>query len=91
MENLLVVLQNRLAECPTRDRAGLVHRLRGLRRRLREGKPVDRGLEQLTRELEAAANRLKERRAQLPIPTFDNALPINAHRETIAAAIRDHQ
>ncbi|MCB1920917.1 MAG: ATP-dependent RNA helicase HrpA [Candidatus Competibacteraceae bacterium] len=91
VENLLTLLHNRLTECPTRDRAGLAHRLRGLRRRLREGKPVDRGLEQLTCELEAAANRLKERRAQLPIPAFDDALPINAHRETIAAAIRDHQ
>ncbi len=78
-------------ECPTRDRARLANRLRGLRRRLREGKPVDQGLAQLTRELEAAAARLDERRARLPLPSFEDHLPINAHRERIAAAIRDHQ
>ena len=81
----------RLSHCPIRDRGGFARRLRGLRQRAREGKPVDRGLEQLSTELEASAARLAERRAVLPVPEFDDSLPINAHRETIAAAIRDHQ
>jgi len=87
----LTALQNRLAECPTHDRVRLASRLRGLQRRLHQGKPVDRGLEQLTNELEAAAVRLDERRARLPVPTFDDHLPISAHRQAVAAAIRDHQ
>ncbi len=90
MEKILISLQNRLLECPLRERAALARRLQNLRRRQREGQPVDHGLEQLTVALDAAAARLSERRAKLPIPTFDDRLPINAHREAIAAAIRDH-
>jgi ATP-dependent helicase HrpA len=90
VEKTLIFLQNRLLECPTRDRAALARRLQGLRRRWRDGKPFNHGLEQLTVDLDAATARLSERRATLPIPTFDDSLPINAHREAIATAIRDH-
>ncbi len=91
MEKLLSALHARLSDCPIRDRALFARRLRGLRQRWREGKPVDRGLEQLTAEVDAAAARLRERRTALPVPTFDDSLPINAHRDAIAAAIREHQ
>ncbi len=63
MENIPTLLQNRLAKCPIRERALLARRLDNLRRRLRDGRPVDRGLEELTAELDAAAARLRERRA----------------------------
>ncbi|KAB2927904.1 MAG: ATP-dependent RNA helicase HrpA [Candidatus Contendobacter sp.] len=86
---MLAVLHARLSECPTRDRAAFARRLRVLRQR--EHKPVDRALEQLAAEVDAATLRLQERRAALPVPTFDDSLPINAHRAAIAAAIRDHQ
>jgi ATP-dependent helicase HrpA len=66
-------------------------RLHGLRHRWREGQPIERGLEQLSAAVDAAAARLRERRAALPVPTFDDRLPINAHREAIAAAIHEHQ
>ncbi len=91
MEKTLIFLQNRLLECPTRDRATLARHLQSLHRRQRAGQPIERALEQLTAELEAAALRLNKRRAALPVPTFDEALPINAQREAITAAIRDHQ
>ncbi len=91
MENIPAVLQNRLAECPTRERALLARRLHNLRRRLHDGRPVDRGLEELAAELDAAAARLRERRAALPLPSFDDSLPINVHRDAIAAAIGNHQ
>jgi ATP-dependent helicase HrpA len=91
VEHLFVSLQARLSDCSIRDRASLARRLRGLRQRSREGKPVDRGLEQLAAEVDAAAARLRERRAALPVPTFDDSLPISAHRDAIAAAIRAHQ
>ncbi|MFO1372577.1 MAG: hypothetical protein U1F42_09355 [Candidatus Competibacteraceae bacterium] len=42
MEKILAVLQDRLAECPTRDRALLARRLQGLRRRWRDGKARSR-------------------------------------------------
>jgi ATP-dependent helicase HrpA len=85
------LLQARLTECPIRDRVALTRRLQSLHRRQRDGKPVDRAMVQWVAELDAAAIRLRERRAALPQPNFDDSLPINAHRESIAAAIRDHQ
>ncbi len=91
VEALLSALQARLAECPTRDRASLARRLHGLRHRWREGQPIERGLEQLGAEVEAAAARWRDRRAALPVPTFDDSLPINAQRQTIAATIATHQ
>ncbi|TVR66823.1 MAG: ATP-dependent RNA helicase HrpA, partial [Candidatus Competibacteraceae bacterium] len=91
VESVLSALQARLADCPIRDRALFTRRWHGLRHRWREGQPIERGLEQLSAAVEAAAARLGERRAALPVPTFDDSLPINAHREAIAAAIRAHQ
>lgn len=91
VEALLSALQARLAECPPRDRASFARRLHGLCRRWREGQPIERGLEQLGAEMDAAAARWRDRRAALPVPTFDDSLPINAQREAIAAAIRTHQ
>jgi ATP-dependent helicase HrpA len=90
VEKTLISLQNKILECPTRDRAVLARRLQGLRHRWRDGKPFDQSLEQLRVELDAATARLRERRAALPVPTFDDSLPINTHREAIAVAIRDH-
>ena len=91
MEKLIAALRTRLSDCPTRDRAAFARRLRGLDRRWREGKPVERALEQLAIEMDAAILRLRERRAVLPVPTFDDTLPINVHRDAIAAALREHQ
>ncbi|TCO83169.1 ATP-dependent helicase HrpA [Plasticicumulans lactativorans] len=86
----LAELQFRLAACPVRMRAGLARRLDGLRRRRAAGKPIDRGLAELTAALEAAVAACAERRAALPRPTFDDGLPVNGRRAQIAAAIRDH-
>ncbi len=91
VENLVRALYARLPDCSIRDRASLARRLRDLRRRSREGKAVDRGLEQLATETDAAVARLHERRAALPTPDFADSLPISAHRAAIAAAIRAHQ
>ena len=60
VENELAALRSRLAECPTRDRARLDRRLQELRLRAREGKPVERGLEQWLTDLEVAVARLRE-------------------------------
>jgi len=91
VENTLVSLQSRLFECAIRDRATLSRRLQGLRRRWREGQPVESALEELTAALDTATARLRERRAALPVPTFDDQLPISAHRDAIAAVIRERQ
>ena len=91
MEKVFFALQSQLADCPIRARAQLIHRLRNLRRRLHDGKPVERGLVELSAALNAAVADLQRRRAALPVPSFDDSLPINAHRTAIATALRDHQ
>ena len=91
MEKVFAALQSRLVDCPIRARARLIHRLRDLRQRRRDGKPVDRGLAELTAAVDTAVAHLQQRRAGLPVPTFDDQLPISAHREAIAAALRNHQ
>lgn len=91
MEKIFISLQAQLFDCPLCERSAFVRRLRGLRQRARDRKPIDRGLEQLRTEIEASVARLQERRNTLPIPEFDDSLPISAHREAIAAAICHHQ
>lgn len=91
MEKVFFALQSQLADCPIRARAQLIHRLRNLRRRLHDGKPVERGLVELSTALNAAVADLQRRRAALPVPSFDDSLPINAHRTAIATALHDHQ
>jgi len=73
------------------DRAQLRRRLQGLRRRQRQGKPVDRGMAALERDLIAAQARLERRRTALPRPSYPEELPVSAKREDIMATIRDHQ
>lgn len=41
--------------------------------------------------MEVAHEHLRQRRARLPQPGFDEALPVNIRRAEIAAAIREHQ
>jgi ATP-dependent helicase HrpA len=92
LQNLLRHLEHRLDDdCLCRDRGALRKRLRGLQRRLRDGKPIDRGLDRLRAEVDASSARRRARRAELPMPEFPRELPVNEHREAIAAAIHDHQ
>ncbi len=88
---LIETLRARLAETSLAERPALVRRLQGLRRRLKQGKPIDRALDALELAVEAARERLHHRRSILPVPTFDDALPVNQRREEIADAIRRHQ
>jgi ATP-dependent helicase HrpA len=48
-------------------------------------------LERLQRAMEAAEERAQARRAALPTIRYEQDLPINAHRDEIAQALRDRQ
>ncbi|WP_026262881.1 ATP-dependent RNA helicase HrpA [Chitiniphilus shinanonensis] len=87
----LAPLLAQLDHVPARLRWPLEKKLRTLEQRLAAGKPADRGLAELTRELETAAAQTARRRERLPRPKFDDHLPVNQRRDEIAAAIRDHQ
>ncbi|HTN75326.1 MAG TPA: ATP-dependent RNA helicase HrpA [Pirellulaceae bacterium] len=73
------------------DRHRLRNRLRGVRKLEEQGRPFDRPLQELQRDLEASAARRSERAAGVPPIKYDPQLPVVTWREEIAAAIRDHQ
>ncbi|MCH4563723.1 ATP-dependent RNA helicase HrpA [Halomonas sp. EGI 63088] len=74
-----------------RDVPSLDKRLHGLARRLKEGKPVDRGLGQVREALERS-QRTAARRATIPVTLeYPEALPVAERRDEILAALRDHQ
>ncbi len=73
------------------ERRSLRKRLLGLQRRSKDGKPIDRGLAEVGRAIEASRQRLAARRAVLPVPEYPEELPVSARRVAIAAAIEEHQ
>lgn len=66
------------------------HRLKRRLRRLAKGDSIH-NLDQLTQAIEQSRLRREQRRTQLPVPTFEQSLPVIEWREEIGAAIRDHQ
>ncbi|MFY0991946.1 ATP-dependent RNA helicase HrpA [Halomonas sp. C05BenzN] len=87
----LQALRRGLDDAMRQDVPTLDKRLRGLARRLKEGKPVDRGLGQV-REALARSCRTAARRAAIPVTLeYPEALPVAERRADILAALRDHQ
>jgi ATP-dependent helicase HrpA len=80
-----------LDACLLADRVRLRKRLGGLRRRVREGKPVDRALPALLEEIHRSQQIAERRRAQAPAPHFPPELPISECRDQVASLIRAHQ
>ncbi|QKT02939.1 ATP-dependent RNA helicase HrpA [Ectothiorhodospiraceae bacterium 2226] len=75
-----------LNECLAHDRA----RLRAQRRRLGRH-PAPQALAEWRAAVAEAEARAAQRAAALPQPRFDEALPVNQHRERIARAVAAHQ
>ena len=86
----LARLEPLIDQCPLQLRPALRKRWQGLRQRARAGKPFDRGLRALARELEAAAARRAARLAALPHPGYPLELPVVARRAELRAAIAAH-
>ena len=80
-----------LSEVMLRDRDALARRLRGLERRLREGKPIDRGLAGVRRDGERSRE-VARQRANRPVSLrYPAELPVAERRDDILAALREHQ
>ncbi len=77
--------------CLCRQRPRFHQKLQQLAHRRAQNKPIDRDLDFLTRQVLDAQTTVMNRLQALPIPTFDEQLPIAAHRERIADAIRENQ
>jgi len=88
---MLEKLEAGLTQCSILERSRLARRLSGLRHRLQQGKPIERGVLELEQKLAAAGQRLQQRQAALPQPHFDDRLPINQRRSEIEQAIAEHQ
>ncbi|BCL74916.1 ATP-dependent helicase [Jeongeupia sp. HS-3] len=69
----------------------LAKKLATLDARRGSGKPIDRIEADLERELTAAAAKTARRRERLPVPEFDESLPVNQRRDEIRAAIAANQ
>ncbi|MCW4151031.1 ATP-dependent RNA helicase HrpA [Halomonas sp. 18H] len=87
----LRALQRELATAQSRDEPRLRKRLTGLMRRQQQGKPVDRGLHELRREVAASRGRVEARAAGSVHLAYPPELPVAERREDILAALRDHQ
>ncbi len=86
----LAELHAALEECMIVDRRRLLrawHRLQGNTAGTRSAALA----RQFAPAVAVARARVAARVSRLPVPTFDNALPISARREEIGAAIAEHQ
>ncbi len=91
MSSFLRDLENRIESAMQADRHRLRNLLRAVQQAEEQGRPPDERLEKLLALLDES-NAKREARAKLvPRLIYDDALPVVAHREEIAAAIRDHQ
>ncbi|MCC5882410.1 MAG: ATP-dependent RNA helicase HrpA, partial [Halomonas sp.] len=80
-----------LDEAMLRDRQGLSRRLKGIERRLRDGKPVDRGLAEVARDMERSVALANRRMARPVTLNYPPELPVAERRDDILAALRQHQ
>ncbi|WP_299947052.1 ATP-dependent RNA helicase HrpA [uncultured Microbulbifer sp.] len=89
-EKTLGALQARISVSMGRDRHSLRRAVKNVRRRQKEGKPVDRLLVQLEQQLQASEALAEVRRRKLPEVQWPEALPVVARREEIAELIEKH-
>src|SRR5262245_13298181 len=91
MSAFLRDLESRIAAAMQADRHRLRNLLRAVRQAEESGRPPDERLEKLLKQLDESCARREARAKLVPRLVYDEALPVVARREEIAAAIRDHQ
>jgi ATP-dependent helicase HrpA len=84
-------VESRIATAMQADRFRLRNLLRAVQRDEEEGRPPTEKLEKLLKQLDESNARREKRQSLVPKLEYDEALPVVAHRDEIAAAIRDHQ
>ncbi len=94
MENAsaqIKTLRKEIQYCIFADRFGFNKRLSGLQRRIKENKPIDKGLEKLSLDIEISKQALQTRAKSIPEITYDESLPVCERREEIAELIKNNQ
>ncbi|HJV07895.1 MAG TPA: ATP-dependent RNA helicase HrpA [Chromobacteriaceae bacterium] len=84
-------LKAALSTCLIRDRHGLRRKLSDAQERLKRQQPTDKLLADIASQIDRSSQRAATRRAHLPQPQFDDALPVNQKLDDIKAAISAHQ
>ncbi|MGO2132088.1 MAG: ATP-dependent RNA helicase HrpA [Halomonas sp.] len=84
-------LKRELSQVLLRDAHRLGKRLAGLQRRERQGKPVDRGLQEVQHDIRRSRAQVETRRQSSLTLDYPEALPVSQRREDILEALRDHQ
>jgi len=80
-----------LERCLLADRQTLRGRRQGLRRRAREGQPLDQGLARLWQAVRASQGLAERRGALVPAVAYPPDLPVSERRAEIAELIEAHQ
>ncbi|QOD84806.1 ATP-dependent RNA helicase HrpA [Chromobacterium haemolyticum] len=88
---LLAQLKADLPSCLIRDRHVLRRKLSDAAERLKKNQPADKQLADIQAQIERSAAKVAARRAHLPKPDFDDALPVNQKLADIKTAIERHQ
>ncbi|MGR2663084.1 ATP-dependent RNA helicase HrpA [Chromobacterium haemolyticum] len=88
---LLAQLKADLPSCLIRDRHVLRRKLSDVAERLKKNQPADKQLADIQAQIERSAAKVAARRAHLPKPDFDDALPVNQKLADIKTAIERHQ
>lgn len=88
---LLAQLKADLPSCLIRDRHALRRKLSDAAERLKKNQPADKQLADIQAQIERSAAKVAARRAHLPKPDFDDALPVNQKLADIKTAIERHQ
>ncbi|MFZ5466369.1 MAG: ATP-dependent RNA helicase HrpA [Pseudomonadota bacterium] len=87
----LHALETALADCRSHDAHALRGRLLGLKKRAAKGLPVDKGVAEIARAIEASRNEVSARRAHVPVIRYPEELPVVARRADILAMLAQHQ
>jgi ATP-dependent helicase HrpA len=73
------------------DRRALLRQLKKIQQRMRDNKPVDRMVTELTAQLDASVSRVEQRRAAVPPIDFPEELPVSQKKDAILQALGEHQ
>lgn len=84
-------LQDSIDQCMLIDRHHAHRKLKTIRTRLKDKKPVDELVDKLQQQIDASHQRYQQRSQQRPAINYPEDLPVSQKRNEIIQAIYDHQ
>ncbi|MEE8495058.1 MAG: ATP-dependent RNA helicase HrpA, partial [Xanthomonadales bacterium] len=82
--------RSRLDSIMASDAGWCRKRLHSIQRLRQEHKPADQQLAQVVRRVDESRKKVLHRVAGIPVPRYDETLPITAHREEILKALKEN-